>query len=92
MPNNNNKINELEYRKRNLLLGNPDLAQQLIDNILDRGLFDVNKQKSDLVTTTECLLVAKALQDLSNNAQKSSFPNNVKFRLTVCKNNEFILP
>ena len=49
MPNNYNKINELEYRKRKLLLGNPDLAQQLIDNILDRGLFDVNKQKSDLI-------------------------------------------
>ena len=49
MPNNNNKINEPEDRIRNLLLGNPDLAQQIIDNILDRGLFAVNKQKSDLI-------------------------------------------
>ena len=73
MPHNNSKINELEDRIRNLLLGNPDLAQQLIDNILDLGLFAVNKQKSDLITATECLLVTKALKDLSNNAQKSSF-------------------
>ena len=73
MPHNNSKINELEDRIRNLLLGNPDLAQQLIDNILDGGLFAVNKQKSDLITATECLLVTKALKDLSNNAQKSSF-------------------
>ncbi|MDP9306566.1 MAG: hypothetical protein M3O68_09520 [Thermoproteota archaeon] len=73
MPHNNSKINELEDRIKNLLLGNPDLAQQLIDNILDSGLFAVNKQKSDLITATECLLVTKALQDLSNNAQKSSF-------------------
>jgi len=54
MPHNNSKINELEDRIRNLLLGNPDLAQQLIDNILDRGLLAVNKQKSDLITATEC--------------------------------------
>ena len=73
MPNNNSKINELEDTIRNLLLGNPNLAQRLIDNILDRGLFAVNKQKSDLITATECLLVTKALKDLSNNAQKSSF-------------------
>ena len=73
MPHNNSKINELEDSIRNLLLGNPDLAQQLIDNILDRGLFAVNNQKSDLITATECLLVTKALKDLSNNAQKSSF-------------------
>lgn len=49
MPHNNSKINELEDRIKNLLLGNPDLAQQLIDNILDSGLFAVNKQKSDLI-------------------------------------------
>lgn len=71
MPNNNNKINELEDIRK-LLLDNPDLAQQLIDNILERGLIAVNKQKSNLVTATECLLV-KALKDLSNNAQKLSF-------------------
>ncbi|HSA72976.1 MAG TPA: hypothetical protein VLD84_03380 [Nitrososphaeraceae archaeon] len=53
-------------------MDNPDLAQQLIDNILEHGLIAVNKQKSDLVTATECLLV-KALKDLSNNAQKLSF-------------------
>ena len=73
MPNNNNNIKELEDRMRNLLLDNPNLAQQLIDNIRDRGLFAVNKQKSDLITATECLLVTKALKDLNNNAQKSSF-------------------
>ena len=74
MPNNNSKINELEDTIRNLLLGNPDLAPTGHPyNILDRGLFAVNKQKSDLITATECLLVTKALKDLSNNAQKSSF-------------------
>ena len=73
MPHNNSKINELEVSIRNLLLGNPDLTQQLIDNILDRGLFAVNKQNSDLITATECSLVTKALKDLSNKAQKSSF-------------------
>jgi len=66
MPNNIRRINELEEKIRDLLLEHPDLVQPTIDNLAHRGMFPITKHIPDLITATECLVLTKVLNDLSN--------------------------
>ena len=59
------RINELEERIRDFLMKDPNITQQIIDNIADRGKSAIVKQNPDLITATECLVVTKMLCDLS---------------------------
>jgi len=59
------RINELEERIRDFLMKDPNITQQIIDNIADRGKSAIVKQNPDLITATECLVVTKMLRDLS---------------------------
>jgi len=58
-------INELEKRIKDFLIMDPNVTQQIIDNVIDRGKFAIGKQNADLITATECLVVTRLLYDLS---------------------------
>jgi predicted metal-dependent phosphoesterase TrpH len=59
------RINELEERIRDFLKKDQNIAQQIIDNIADRGKSAIVKQNADLITAAECLVVTRLLYDLS---------------------------
>jgi len=62
---NTQKSNELEERIKNFLIKDPNITQQIVDNIEDRGKSAIVKQNPDLITATECLVVTKMSCDLS---------------------------
>jgi hypothetical protein len=60
------RISDLEESIKALLVKNPNMAQQIIDNVAERGKRAIGKQNPDLITATECLVVTKLLLDLGN--------------------------
>jgi hypothetical protein len=59
------KINELEERIKDFIVKNPNITQQIIDNVAERGKSALVKKNADLITATECLVVTRLLCDLS---------------------------
>jgi DNA gyrase/topoisomerase IV subunit B len=59
------KINELEERIKDFLVKNPNITQQIIDNVIERGKSALVKKKADVITATECLVVTRLLCDLT---------------------------
>ena len=59
------KINELEARIKDFLVRNPNITQQIIDNVIERGKSALVKKNADVITATECLVVTRLLCDLS---------------------------
>jgi len=59
------KINELEERIKDFLVKNPNITQQIIDNVIQRGKSALVKKSADVITATECIIVSRLLCDLS---------------------------
>jgi hypothetical protein len=59
------KINEFEERIKDFLVKNPNITQQIIDNVIERGKSALVKKNADVITATECLVVSRLLCDLS---------------------------
>ena len=59
------KIIELEERIKDFLVRNPNITQQIIDNVIERGKSALVKKNADVITATECLVVTRLLCDLS---------------------------
>jgi hypothetical protein len=59
------KINELEERIKDFLVKNPNITQQIIDNVIERGKSALLKKKVDVITASECLVVSRLLCELS---------------------------
>ena len=59
------KINELEERIKDFLVRNPNITQQIIDNVIERGKSALVKKNADVITATECLVITRLLCDLS---------------------------
>jgi len=59
------KINELEQRIKDFLVNNPNITQQIIDNVTERGKSALVKKNADVITATECLVVTRLLCNLS---------------------------
>ena len=59
------KINELEERIKDLLIKNPNITQQIIDNVIERGKSALLKKNIDVITASECLVVSRLLCELS---------------------------
>ena len=59
------KINEPEQRIKDFLVKNPNITQQIIDNVIQRGKSALVKKNADVITATECLIVSRLLRDLS---------------------------
>jgi len=55
------KINELEKMIKDFIINDPNMTQQIIDNVADRGKSAVVKQSPDLITAAECLVVTRLL-------------------------------
>ena len=62
---NTQKINELEQRIKDFLVKNPNITEQIIDNVIERGKSALVKNNADVITATECLVVSRLLRDLS---------------------------
>ena len=62
---NTQKINEPEQRIKDFLVKNPNITQQIIDNVIQRGKSALVKKNADVITATECLVVTRLLCDLS---------------------------
>jgi hypothetical protein len=61
---NTQRINELEERIKDFLVKNPNITQQIIDNVAERGKSTLVKKNADVITATECLVVTRLLCDL----------------------------
>jgi DNA gyrase/topoisomerase IV subunit B len=59
------KINELEQRIKDFLVKNPNITQQIIDNVIQRSKSALVKKNADVITATECIIVSRLLCDLS---------------------------
>jgi hypothetical protein len=59
------KINELEERIKDFLVKNPNITQQIIDNLIERGKSALLKKNVDVITASECLVVSRLLCELS---------------------------
>jgi uncharacterized Fe-S center protein len=59
------KINELEQSIKDFLVKSPNITQQIIDNVIQRGKSALVKKNADVITATECLVVSRLLCDLS---------------------------
>jgi len=59
------KINELEERIKDFLVKNPNITQQIIDNVIERGKSALLKKNVDVITASECLVVSRLLCELS---------------------------
>jgi hypothetical protein len=59
------KINEFEERIKDFLVKNPNITEQIIDNVIERGKSALVKKNADVITATECLVVTRLLCDLS---------------------------
>jgi hypothetical protein len=59
------KINELEERIKDFLVRNPNITQQIVDNVIERGKSALVKKNADVITATECLVITRLLCDLS---------------------------
>jgi hypothetical protein len=59
------KINELEQSIKDFLVKNPNITQQIIDNVIQRGESALVKKNADVITATECLVLSRLLCDLS---------------------------
>jgi hypothetical protein len=53
------KINELEQRIKDFLVKNPNITQQIIDNVIQRGKSALVKKNADVITATKCLIVSR---------------------------------
>jgi hypothetical protein len=62
---NTQRISDLEESIKRLVVKNLNITQQIIDNVAERGKRAIIKQNPDLITATECLVIAKLLSDLS---------------------------
>jgi hypothetical protein len=62
---NTQKSNELEQRIKDFLVKNPNITEQIIDNVIERGKSALVKNNADVITATECLVVSRLLRDLS---------------------------
>jgi len=58
------KINELEQSIKDFLVKSPNITQQIIDNVTERGKSALVKKNADVITATECLVVTRLLCDL----------------------------
>ena len=61
---NTQRINELKQRIKDFLVKNPNITQQIIDNVAERGKSALVKKNADVITATECLVVTTLLCDL----------------------------
>jgi len=59
------KINELEQSIKDFLVKSPNITQQIIDNVIQRGKSALVKKNADVITATECIIVSRLLCDLS---------------------------
>ena len=59
------KINELEERIKDFLVKNPNITQQIVDNVIERGKSALLKKNGDVITATECLVVSRLLCELN---------------------------
>ena len=59
------KINELEEKIKDFLVKNPNITQQIIDNVIERGKSALLKKNVDVITASECLVVSRLLCELS---------------------------
>jgi hypothetical protein len=62
---NTQKSNELEQRIKDFLVKNPNITEQIIDNVVERGKSALVKNNADVITASECLVVSRLLCDLS---------------------------
>jgi len=62
---NTQRISDLEESIKRLVVKNLNITQQILDNVAERGKRAIIKQNPDLITATECLVIAKLLSDLS---------------------------
>ena len=60
------RISELEENIKDFLVKNPNITQQIIDNVTERGKSALAKKNADVITAIECLVVTRQLCGLSS--------------------------